>query len=186
VHSVNYRSVLQPACLALILLAFLAAACSPSGSQQPAGTYFVPPTQDSGLANQPVIENTPMLVSLPTATLQCKDNLAFKKDVTIPDGTLVSPDSTLDKRWEVENSGNCNWSQGYRVRLVAGSELGAQKEQSLFPARSGSRAIIRMVFKAPAEAGTYRSAWQAYTPQGEAFGDPFFIEITVGTATPTP
>ena len=80
---------------------------------------------------------------------------------------------------EVENNGNCNWSQGYRVRLIAGPELGAQKEQALFPARSGTRTAIRIVFKAPKEPGTYRSAWQAITPQGEPFGDPFFIEIKV-------
>ncbi|MBE0696250.1 MAG: hypothetical protein IH586_04945, partial [Anaerolineaceae bacterium] len=89
------------------------------------------------------------------------------------------PDSTLDKRWEVENSGNCNWDEKYRVRLIAGPELSAQKEQALYPARSGTRAVIRFIFKAPLEPGSYRSAWQAYDPNGEPFGDPFFIDIIV-------
>jgi hypothetical protein len=35
------------------------------------------------------------------------------------------------------------------------------------------------VFKAPSEPGSYRSAWQAYNPQGEPFGDPFFIDFVV-------
>ena len=111
--------------------------------------------------------------------VECQDLLSFLSDVTIPDGTVVGPDSTLDKRWEVENSGNCNWDSTYRVRLIAGSEMGAQPEQALYPARSGSRAVIRIVFKAPSEPGAYRSAWQAYNPQGEPFGDPFFIDIVV-------
>jgi hypothetical protein len=85
----------------------------------------------------------------------------------------------IPKRWEVENSGSCNWQENYRVRLIAGSEMSAQPEQALHPARSGTRAVIRIVFKAPPEPGAYRSAWQAFNPQGEPFGDPFFIEILV-------
>jgi len=186
---VKFRSISPsaslPGLLLLILIAVSAAACQPAGSPgslipRPRATSYVPPTQVVNFViATPAAEEKPTLQSLPTATMQCKDNLAFKSDITIPDGTVVAPDYTLDKRWEVENNGNCNWSQGYRVRLIAGPELGAAKEQALYPARSGSRAAIRIVFKAPNEPGTYRSAWQAFTPQGEPFGDPFFIEITV-------
>jgi hypothetical protein len=110
---------------------------------------------------------------------ECRDQLKFIADVTIPDGTVVAPESTLDKRWEVENSGSCNWNKQYRIRLIAGPELSAKKEQALYPARSGSSAVIRLVFKAPLEPGAYRSAWQAFDPGGEPFGDPFFIDIIV-------
>lgn len=92
---------------------------------------------------------------------------------------MVSADSTLDKRWEVENSGSCNWDKNYRLRLIAGPDLNAQKEQALFPARNGTQAVIRVVFKAPKEPGAYRSAWQAFNPGGEPFGDPIFIDIVV-------
>ena len=109
----------------------------------------------------------------------CQDNLVFRSDVTISDGTPVQANATLDKRWEVENIGSCNWQEAYRVRLIAGPEMSAQPEQALYPARSGTRAVIRMVFKAPAEPGNYRSAWQAFNAQGEPFGDPFFIDIVV-------
>lgn len=184
----KYRPIVFLGCLLLAWLAFALAACQSSGgagsrSQQPKTPYFVPPTQVDGsiLATQAAAENSPAPKNLPTATVQCVDNLAFKNDITIPDGTVVAPDSTLDKRWGVENNGNCNWSQGYRVRLIAGQELGAAKEQALYPARSGSLAVIRIVFKAPREPGAYRSAWQAFTPQGEPFGDPFFIDIKVET-----
>ena len=36
-----------------------------------------------------------------------------------------------------------------------------------------------ILFIAPEEPGTYRSAWQARDPQGNLFGDPIFIEIVV-------
>ena len=170
--------------LALLLLTLLSAcgptvrSVRPAGDQQP---VFRPPTPVNAV--QPTATFTPSAALLdpnqPTPTVTCKDNLTFITDATIPDGTTVQVDSTLDKRWEVENSGNCNWLETYRVRLIAGPDLGAQPEQALYPARSGTRATLRIVFKAPTEPGSYRSAWQAFDPQGEPFGDPFFIEIKV-------
>ncbi|RPI34879.1 MAG: hypothetical protein EHM70_01465, partial [Chloroflexota bacterium] len=115
----------------------------------------------------------------PTPTPPCTDLLTFLEDLTIPDGTAVGPGEALDKRWQVENSGTCNWDESYRVKLVAGPEMGAPSEQTLYPARSGTSAVIRIQFTAPSDPGAYRSAWQAYNPSGEPFGDPFFIDIIV-------
>lgn len=115
----------------------------------------------------------------PTATQPCEDGLAFLTDLTIPDGSEVAAGATMDKRWEVQNSGSCNWTDGYTLRLIAGVDLGASPQQALYPARSGARAVIRLVFQAPIEPGSYRSAWQAYSPSGDAFGDPVFIDFFV-------
>ena len=114
----------------------------------------------------------------------CSDQLTYISDVTIPDDTIVSPASTMDKRWEVENSGTCNWDSGYKIKLVAGPDMGTTTEQELFPARSGSRATIRIQFTAPTDPGKYRSAWQAFNPQGQAFGDPIYIEVVIAAPTP--
>lgn len=103
------------------------------------------------------------------------------EDITIPDGTEVKPGDELDKRWQVRNNGTCDWDDRYKIRRIAGDPLGSPEEQALYPALAGSSAIIRMVLKAPAEVGTYRSAWQSFDPSGNAFGDPFFIEIVVKT-----
>lgn len=141
----------------------------------------------------PYIPPTPVLASatpLPSATVTpgerptitpvpCINQLTFIDDLTIPDGSLVPPEGRLDKRWSVENSGSCNWDEGYSLRLIAGSSLGSPTELALYPARSGTRADIRIIFTAPGEAGPYRSAWQAHDPAGEAFGDQIFIDIIV-------
>ena len=121
----------------------------------------------------------PVPTSRATPVLTCVDKLTYVSDQTIPDGTEVAPDSSLDKRWEVENSGTCNWDERYHLRLIGGPELGADPVQPIFPARSGSTATIRIEMTAPAKAGSYRSAWQAYNPADEPFGDPFYIEIVV-------
>jgi hypothetical protein len=57
--------------------------------------------------------------------------------------------------------------------------MATQTEYALFPARSGTQVEIRILFTALQEPGVHRSAWQAYDPQGEIFGDPIFIEVVV-------
>ena len=158
------------------LVAAWLAACSALESPQP--TAYRPPTVAA-----------PTLPAAPTPTLQqptltpappvCQDNLTFVEDVTVPDGTYVDPGVVLDKRWKVKNSGTCNWDEDYRFRLVDGPAMNTIPEQALFPARSGTEAVIRLVFIAPEEPGQYRSAWQAVSPLGEPFGDPIYIEIIV-------
>jgi hypothetical protein len=140
---------------------------------------FVPPTLAIP-TNTPIPTVNPAETKSSSQPLDCEDNLSFLKDETIPDGTLIQPGASIDKRWEVQNSGTCNWSTGYTIRLIGGSEMGANSEQDLFPARSDTTTTIRIEFKAPAEAGNYRSAWQAFNSEGIAFGDPFYIDIIVG------
>ena len=149
-------------------------------------SIYLPPT--SAVINTPLpivvptatVTNIPNPVELqPTPTPQCADNLSFVADVTIPDGTEVIAGSQVDKRWQVANSGSCNWDQRYTIRFIAGDDLGVQPEYVLYPARSGTQATVRIQFTAPEEAGLYRSVWQVYSPADAPFGDPIFMEIEV-------
>lgn len=154
-----------------LLLIFMLAGCRATPAATP--LPFVPPTA------APQASAPPELALRPTPAANCLNNLQFLEDLTIPDGSRVQPGDVLDKRWQVANTGECNWSAAYSVRLVAGNALGLAESQPLYPARGGTQAIIRLVFTAPQTAGAYRSAWQAHTPQGEPFGDPFFIDFIV-------
>jgi Ig-like domain from next to BRCA1 gene len=147
-------------------------------------TFYIPPTgapqaAPISIAATESVTQSPTDIPPPTPTPPCSPGLAFLEDLTIPDGTEAAPGESLDKRWRVENSGTCNWDQGYSLTLIGGQEMGAPTEQALFPARSGTEAVIRMIFTAPVEPGAYTSAWQARDPAGNLFGDPFFIEIVV-------
>jgi hypothetical protein len=142
-------------------------------------TPYLPPTAAAPAASPLPIVAEAVELSRPTLTPPCTANLSFVEDLTIPDGTRMLVGENLDKRWLVENNGACNWDENYRVRLIAGPSLGAQTEQALYPARSGTQAILRIQFTAPPEGGTYRSAWQAHDPHGQPFGDLFFIDFVV-------
>jgi hypothetical protein len=87
----------------------------------------------------------------------------------------------VEKQWRVENNGSCNWDARYHVKLMDGfPPMGATGEQALYPARAGTQATLTIKFTAPLEAGIYRTAWQAYNPDGTAFGDAVYMQIVVG------
>jgi hypothetical protein len=168
-----------------MILGLLFAGCS-SLAREEAADIYLPPTPAGGAAPlivqstpTPVQDQASTLAALPTPIPPCADGLRYIEDLSIPDGSQVSSGEKLDKRWSVENNGTCNWDKDYRLKLVAGPELGTSVEQALYPARSGSLATIRIIFTAPNEPGVYRSAWQAFNPDGQPFGDPVFIEIQV-------
>jgi hypothetical protein len=161
----------------------LLAACSPTETE-----IYRPPTLVAPVSSPtipaPTATSTQPPVETPIATPAppCTNNLTFLEDLTILDGTLVNPGEVLDKRWQVQNSGTCNWDVSYRLALLSGADLGALPEQSLYPARNGNQAMIRIVFTAPIDPGAYQSAWQAYDPQGNPFGDPIYIQVVVQAA----
>jgi hypothetical protein len=148
------------------------AACTPEVSATP----YLPPTPAPRVTLLPTPTST-LPPGVPTPV--CIDNLAFRDDLTIPDYSVVFPGSLLDKQWLVQNTGSCNWDERYRLRMIGGYPMGAAEEQALYPARAGAEAVIRILFTAPSEAGEYVSLWQAYDPNGFAFGEAFLIKIIV-------
>ena len=175
------------ASLLLFLLALISvSACSPISTPTP----FIPPTGQAPLIEPDLIINpTPttnqvLVVPLPTIIptidqSNCVNNLTFIEDITIPDNSFVPFGSPVDKQWLVENSGTCNWTSGYRLRHTGGAVLGAPEEVALFPAKSGTQVTIQITFTAPFDEGVYESAWQAFDPNGLAFGDPIYMRILV-------
>ena len=158
-------------------------ACAPTSTPTP----FRPPTVNASsqtlstltpvpTAIQPTVHPTAVTPVTPTA---CTDGLTFVADLTIEDGTAVSPNTRIDKQWSVTNSGTCNWDSRYRLKWAGGEPLGAPIEQALYPARAGTQITLQIIFTAPADSGTYQSWWQAYGPDGIAFGDPLSINIVV-------
>jgi hypothetical protein len=164
-----------------VALSFLLGGCGAFGPVRSATTidnnsYFIAPTRVATPTVNPAL--------LPTTTLNaqpadCTNQLTYEQDLTIPDGTYMEPGSTLDKQWQVKNDGTCNWNDSYSIQLINGDALGAATPQAMVPARSGTEAVIRIVFTAPLEAGKYTSSWQAYDPNGQPFGDYFSIVVNV-------
>ena len=176
----------------LILLGvFLVSGCVTEETGAPAPPVLVAPVAPAAVSSP--VATVPMVLAAtasptaeeaeaaahPNATPACQDNLKFTADLTVPDGTIVARGALIDKRWQVENTGSCNWDERYRLKMISGAEMGLQAEQALNPARSGAPAVIRMLLLAPSKPGTYRSAWQAVSPAEDLFGDIIYVEIRV-------
>ncbi|MCA1900491.1 MAG: hypothetical protein LDL50_07290 [Chloroflexi bacterium] len=172
----------RPNLIALFMVLTFAQACAPPTAPTPFRPPTpLPPTSVSTATSPPAVQtvpSTPTIEETPTAG-PCFNALEFISDVTIPDGTTVSAGSQIDKQWLVNNSGSCNWDAAYRLKWVGGDPLGAAQEQFLPPAKAGNQTIVRIFFTAPLLEGSYESQWQAYSPEGIAFGNPVFIKVVV-------
>ncbi len=51
----------------------------------------------------------------------------------------MAPGQTIDKRWQVRNSGSCNWDQRYSLRLISGDAMGSDGSVPLYPGAGGRR-----------------------------------------------
>ncbi len=148
----------------------------------------MPPQPSPATTTLPVIESTPETESpegeapplVPPAS--CRNGSRYIEDLTIPDGTVVAPGQTIDKRWSVQNSGTCDWGPDYRLVHVSGEGVTGPDEVALYPAVAGADAVWQVILQAPTEAGTYHSRWQAQAPDGTFFGEEVYVVIVVAAA----
>jgi hypothetical protein len=164
----------------VLSVAIALAACTRSQERQPVAIWTPPP---EGARGTPTVPVAPVVPPVPTA---CLNNLTFVEDLTVPDGTVVGPGDEVDKRWSVQNSGTCDWGEGYRLVPLDKGVFAGPEQVALFPARIGESATLQVVLQAPAEPGAYTSRWQAESALGELFGEVVYLLVIVEPATATP
>ena len=144
-----------------------------------------------------VVTNTPLSVpTFPVATLQpaasatpvC-DQAQFVRDITIPDGSQISPGAAFTKTWRLRNAGACNWS-GYTVVFDSGDLMGATSPQSIGTVAPGQEVDLSVNFTAPTSSGSYRSYWRIRNSSGVLIpvlggtqGKSFFVDIRVSVVS---
>lgn len=171
----KHRAILALVSFALLIL------LSACGGQDAVSTpdYFIPPTLDAQLPTATTANITPTPTPEPTDSGPCENDLEFLDDITIPDNTVVAPGDEIVKTWLVKNSGTCNWESDYTLRNTGGLPMGVSTIQSLYPARSGSEVEITLTFIAPTDEGQTVSKWQAHDPDGNPFGQEFYLQVYV-------
>lgn len=159
---------------AVAVVGFLTAlaACSPEGVAETRATL------DLSFMPQSTSTLEPQILGPENAS--CVNDARFVEDLTIPDGYQVKRGEVLDKRWEVLNSGSCDWGAGYRLIRIDDGLLEAPRELALYPARAGETGIWSVQVTAPDQAGDQLASWQAQSPEGNFFGDQVFVLIEVG------
>jgi hypothetical protein len=104
----------------------------------------------------------------------------FVGDVTIPDGTVMTPGQVFLKTWRVRNSGTCSWGEGYNLVYYFGEEMSGQPVLSATEiVEPGQEVEISVQFTAPTTPGEYRGLWIMANAEGISFGNALFVQIVV-------
>lgn len=115
------------------------------------------------------------------------DNSVFVSDVTIPDGTQMTPGQTFTKTWRLQNNGTCPWTTAYRLTFVSGNAMSGQAAAISAAVSPGATVDISVPMTAPATPGQIRGDWRLTNANGQAFGTVVYVIINVsGTTTGTP
>ncbi|MBI5839740.1 MAG: S-layer homology domain-containing protein [Chloroflexi bacterium] len=114
------------------------------------------------------------------------DNATFISDITLPDGTVVSPGQALTKTWRVKNIGTSTWGSGYQLAFTGGEQMGAPSAVDVPVTAPGQEVDISVNMTAPSGGGSHWGNWRLRNPQGTYFGDELLVEVTVPDNTNPP
>lgn len=193
-----YTQVAQTAYAQLTQTA-LAVPVTPTDTATPTETNTPRPT------NTPLITDTP-LGGVPSPTPlptfgggtggEVYDDAVYVDDVTIPDGSEISPGAVFVKTWRVRNTGISTWTPNYAVIYGwASDNWKSIRNSPPAPApigksvKPGEEIDVSIKLKAPVESGFYQATFRLRNDRGYNFGEwltvVFQVRGTPVPATPT-
>ena len=137
----------------------------------------IPPTETPTIT----FATDPTQIALGTPGQLC-DDVSFDPatvDVTILDGTAMTPGQEFVKTWKIKNTGNCAWGDGYSLTYSYGERMDGQPVPLGTVVQVGQEVDVSVTFKAPTAIGEYTSAWQMTNATGVTFGKAVFVKIIV-------
>ncbi len=166
-------------------------------TSSPAATPTLPPTPTLTPISLPT--GTPVATASPTSTpVSANCNVAaLVANLTIPNGTAVTPGTKFVKSWRLQNTGSCTWSPEYRIVWVNGDWLGGPTYSViLVSVPPGGMIDLSLQLTAPSASGIFRANYEMSDASGNLFGigasnAPFYAQIAIipsptPTITPTP
>jgi hypothetical protein len=137
---------------------------------QATSTATQAPAEPTATLVSPTATPTPTPLPLTATPIPC-NQVAFVKDVTVPDGTIFPPGADFTKVWRLQNVGSCNWSDSYSLVFVDGTDM---TEKNAYPlpgtVRPGESVDLSVAMEAPTKSGTYQASWMLRSPEGHYFG----------------
>jgi hypothetical protein len=131
----------------------------------PTDTPTATPTDTPTPTKTPTPTRTPTPTATPTPIVPAA---RFVADVTIPDGTVMSPGQAFVKTWRVENSGGVSWGEGTQLIFASGAQMGATSPIAIGDVAPGEMVDISADMGAPTEPGRYTGRWRLQAADGTA------------------
>lgn len=134
--------------------------------------------------NLPLDDNQVRYITiLPISSgLSGSDNAQFISDISLPDGTVVSPAQSLNKTWRVKNTGSSTWGSDYKLVFIEGDQMGGPVSIDVPNTAPGQEVDLSVPLTAPSEAKDYVGRWRLRNPQGTYFGDVLWVKVRVKAA----
>jgi hypothetical protein len=152
----------------------------------PTSTAPAPAATNTQIAATATVLSATSISPSPTATQSC-DKVQFVKDVTIPDGSVLSPGESFTKTWRLKNTGTCAWS-GYSLVFDSGDAMSGASPTSIGTVDPGQDIDISVSLKAPSDNGSYRGYWRIRNASGTLLAiqggyqsKSFYVDIKVGS-----
>jgi hypothetical protein len=120
----------------------------------------------------PTPTGIPLTASVtPTCSPVPVDAAEFIMDVTIPDGTWLSPGVSFVKTWRLRNRGTTTWTTAYALVFANGAHMNGL---ALIPlpgmVAPGGVIDVSVTLVAPNSPGTYKGYWELRSATGILFG----------------
>jgi serine/threonine-protein kinase len=132
---------------------------------------------------------TPPASPTPPPTQAVCTKASFVSDVTIPDNTVMNPNTPFTKIWRVRNDSNCTWTQNYAI-VFGGGTLMSNQNSYPFPGQvaPGETVDLAVDMQSPSGPGNVQGNWLLRTPENVTFGvggnNPLFVRIIVLPVVP--
>jgi hypothetical protein len=131
----------------------------------------------------PIVTNTPLAQPSQTpeaaATDEFCDDAAWVADVSVQDGTEMSPGQAFEKTWRIKNTGTCTWNANYKIAFGYGEYMTGQARALDYAVNPGENIEVTVVFAAPLNPGSYQSYWRMVNTSGVNFGEWLYVDIVV-------
>lgn len=117
------------------------------------------------------------------------NNLLLIESYTEPTGPF-KPGQEFTQKWQVANTGTCDWLYLYNLQFVSGDRMGGNGGRLSNKIEPGKWTTLSVDLDAPGSAGTYTANWRFAHADGTLFGSVLPVSIKVEknpdpTKTPT-
>ena len=177
--------------LVALVLVIATLACSsatmptptPRNDQPTSVVILITATPPQGLDSTAV---PPTVAATAVQSGGCTLNMAYIADVTVPDGTVMTPGNAFVKTWRVKNSGTCEWKDGTQLVFADGEQMRGPAAVNVPLTAPDATADVSVNLIAPAAPAKYVGQWRMRSPEGTVYGSLTVVIVVPGTPTAVP
>eukprot|EP00518_Triparma_eleuthera_P011236 CAMPEP_0182487300 /NCGR_PEP_ID=MMETSP1319-20130603/47833_1 /TAXON_ID=172717 /ORGANISM="Bolidomonas pacifica, Strain RCC208" /LENGTH=612 /DNA_ID=CAMNT_0024689417 /DNA_START=44 /DNA_END=1883 /DNA_ORIENTATION=- len=139
-----------------------------------------PDAENTTSNGEPDVATTEPVVVETAQPRSTKPKARFVCNVTVRDGTEVTPSTSFRKTWRLRNDAEVSWPEGTRLRPVGGDCMNGPLEGvPVLSISPGEELDITVELESPNAPGRYVGYWRLQTPEGTNFGHRVWVDVVV-------